>query len=99
MSQLQEAPASDPDNVPETLCIGRFNLVVNNNGLATLIFTHARPKADALMDKNEMHEEHVVRARIVMTTSNLSALRDLINNVLKRVPAAGVVTGGSSRLN
>jgi hypothetical protein len=67
----QEPPASDPDNVPETL--GRFNLAVGPGPLATLTFTHVRNKTGPLIDQSQIDPESVVRARIVTTLENLAA--------------------------
>jgi hypothetical protein len=89
----------DPDNVPETLCLGMFNISFSVAGLATLTFTHIRPKPGPLIDGNQVEDESVVRARIVTTPDNLIALRDVLNNVLKNVPAATAVSGGAGGLN
>ena len=74
----------DPDNVPETLCDGRFHVHPHGN-MATLTFTMARPKTTDLFDGNIVIEE-VVRSRITMTLDNFGALRDLLNLV--------IITGG-----
>jgi len=100
MSNPNEPPGKDPDTVPETLCIGKFNIAFNNAGLATLTFTHVRPKAGDLLDNGQIIEESVVRARIVTTGDNLIALRDLLNNLIKDQPGASTaVGGGSGKLN
>ena len=101
MTQSTQTPAADPDNVPETLCCGRFNLSFLAGSLATLTFTHPRPKAGPLFDSNQIHEESVVRARIVMHLDNLVALRNFLNEAIKSDPA-GMTTpasGGSGEPN
>ena len=97
----QEPPGVDPDNIPETLCIGKFNISFGPGPLATLTFTHVRSKVGFLVDKGEIVQESVVRARIVTTAENMVALRDLLKNVIKDDPAsaAPAVTGGSGKLN
>ena len=40
-----EPPTSDPHEIPETLCIGRFNLAPGPGPLATLTITNLRSKA------------------------------------------------------
>jgi hypothetical protein len=95
----KEPPGVDPDNIPETLCIGKFNISFGPGPLATLTFTHARSKPGPLLDHGQVDQESVVRARIVTTAENVIALRDLLNNVIKHEPTATVVTGGSGKLN
>jgi hypothetical protein len=92
-------PAVDPDNVPETLCMGKFNIAFAAGGLATLTFTHVRPKIKPLLDEGSIQEESVVRARIVTNIDNLVALRDLLNNVIREDSVPTTVTGGSGKLN
>jgi hypothetical protein len=46
--QSQEIETIDPYNVPEILCIGRFNIAITG-AFATLTFTHERPDATALL--------------------------------------------------
>jgi hypothetical protein len=101
MTQSTQTPAADPDNVPETLCCGRFNLSFLAGSLATLTFTHPRPKAGPLFDSNEIHEESVVRARIVMHLDNLVALRNFLNEAIKSDPASMTTpaSGGSGKPN
>jgi hypothetical protein len=79
-------PTIDPDNVPETLCVGRFNLSFAAGNLATLTFTHVRPKAGAMIDDGQIQEECIVRARIVTTAENLVALRNLLNDARSGEP-------------
>jgi hypothetical protein len=95
----QEPPAVDPDNIPETLCIGRFNLAVGPGPLATLTFTHVRNKTGPLVDSSQIDPESVVRARIVITLENLAALRDLLNSIIKDPATPAASAGGSSKLN
>lgn len=98
----QQPPAVDSDNVPETLCCGAFNLSFLTGNLATLTFTHPRPKIGPLLATNEIQDELVVRARIVMNFDNLIALRNFLRDAIKDGPAAAMatpVTGGSGRLN
>lgn len=95
MANANEAPGADPDNVPEILCLGKFNLSFTAGGLATLTFTHIRPKAALLLDSNKVEDESIVRARIVTNAENLIALRDILNSVLKDVPAANAASAGS----
>jgi hypothetical protein len=94
----QEPPAIDPDNVPETLCLGRFNVTVNPP-LVTLTFTHRRPKVGPLVDQNIVDLESVVRARIVTTIDNLVGLRDLLNNIIQDPTTPAASAGGSSKMN
>jgi len=101
MTQSTQTPAADPDNVPETLCCGRFNLSFLAGSLATLTFTHPLPKAGPLFYSNEIHEESVVRARIVMHLDNLVALRNFLNEAIKSDPASMTTpaSGGSGKPN
>jgi hypothetical protein len=97
--QVQNPPVSDPDNVPETLCDGQFNLSGTAH-LATLTFTHNRPNATEMFANATLNPTAVVRARIVLTPPNLLALRDfLAANVKDVVPAEGAApaTGGATK--
>jgi hypothetical protein len=97
MTASQEPPAADPDNVPETLCIGRFSLNSGPGPLFTLTFTNVRNQAGPLIDNNNVVAESVVRARIVTTAENLVALRDLLVNSIKETetdPAPATAGGG-----
>jgi hypothetical protein len=90
----------DPDNVPETLCSGIFNVSTSAAGLVTFTFTHVRPKAGPLLDANQIDEENVVRARIVTTIDNAHALRDVLDSLIKKQPTApAAADAGSSTLN
>ncbi|MBX9711833.1 MAG: hypothetical protein K2X60_12435 [Xanthobacteraceae bacterium] len=95
---IVKEPGTDPDNVPETLCVGKFNVSVTGP-LALITFTHGRPQTTQLLDNGVVELESVVRARIVTTTDNLVALRDLLNGMLKDAPAATPATAGTGTLN
>lgn len=86
-SRRVKPPVDDPDNVQETICDGQFYVHAHGQ-LATMIFTHSRPDASAMIDKGQMIEKFVVRARIVMTLRNLVALRDLLNRTIQENPPA-----------
>jgi hypothetical protein len=100
MATPKQPPAVDPNNVPETLCCGMFNLSFLAGNLATLTFTHPRPKAGPLL-VGEIQDEFVVRARIVMHSDNLVALKNFLNDSIKEDLAAmtAPVTGGSVKLH
>src|SRR5262245_10893472 len=88
-------PTVDPDNVPETLCIGRFNVAPGPGSLVTLTFTNVRIQPGPMIDKNTIVQEYVVRARIVTTIENVVALRDLLNNSIQATEphAPGALAG------
>lgn len=94
MVETVNLPTIDPDNVSETLCLGKFNIQFGGP-YATLVFTHSRPQAAPMVDDGKLVMESVVRARIVTTVDNMVALRDLLNNLLKDVqtPASAAATG------
>ena len=94
-----EPPTVDPDNIPETLCIGRFNIAAGPGPLATITFTNTRPKAGPLMDDNQIVHESVVRARIVTTVENLTALRDLLSQAIPNPAAPVAAEAGPNELN
>ena len=99
MSAPEEPPTIDPDKVPETLCAGRFNISVSPP-LATITFTHVRPKIGSLIDEDKIVLESVVRARIVTTLDQLMAMRDVLNNIFKDNPTGATAhSGGSPKLN
>jgi hypothetical protein len=83
---------TDPDNVPETMCDGQFNVTVAGS-LATLTFTHTRRDVTAMFRDGRIVPKSVVRARIVTSMNNLTALRDLLNRIIQDpttpVPPAG----------
>lgn len=95
MVELTNLTTSDPDNIPETLCLGKFNIQVGGP-FATLLFTHPRPQVGPMVDEGKLVVESVVRARIVTSLDNLVALRDLLNNLLKDVqtPATAPAAAG-----
>lgn len=94
--QPQQPPAIDPDSIPEILCDGQFNISVTGN-LATLTFTHVRPDAAAMFGDGTTNASSVVRARIVITVSNLVALRDLLNQVIQAPDTPAPSAGGSTK--
>jgi hypothetical protein len=99
MTSPQEPPATDPDNIPETLCIGKFNLSPGPGPLVTLTFTNVRNKVGPLIDHGTVNPESVVRARIVTTIENLVALRDLLVNAIQDPGAAPASGGGGAKLH
>jgi hypothetical protein len=68
--KLAQPKIEDPDNVPEILCHGKFN-VYTTGDLATLTFTHIRPDATTMLQEGIIKRRSVVRARIVITLANL----------------------------
>jgi hypothetical protein len=89
---IQHVATIDPDHVQETLCSGHFNIHVSGN-LATLTFTHWRPKTGPLFGERKVELEAVIRARIVTSVANLTALRDALDAVIKD-PKQPHMTGG-----
>jgi len=82
----------DPDNIPETFAIGPLNIQVTGP-VATLTFTHARNDIHDLMTgKQPPAMKAVVRARIVMPTETLGALRDMINQMISASAPPSVTT-------
>src|SRR5262245_43842170 len=59
---IQHVSTIDPDHVPEILCSGHFNIHVSGN-MATLTFTHWRPKTGPLFSERKVELEAVIRAR------------------------------------
>jgi hypothetical protein len=99
--QNQLPPTTDPDHVPELLCDGPMNISIGGP-LATITFTHVRPAPGPLFTSGTLNPEAVVRARIVTTTGNLEALRDLIDQLLHAGAASDAsppapATGGGLR--
>ena len=92
-------PVIDPDNVPETLCDGQFNLSVLGQ-IAILTFTHLRPDATQMFAKTTIVPTAVVRARIAFNLKNLVALRDFLNTHVQTTPT-GIrptsATGGATK--
>jgi hypothetical protein len=77
-NQPQQPPVIDPDNIPEILCDGQFNISISSAGFATLTFTHIRPEPGPMFEKGQVISRAIVRARIVTPQANLAALRDLL---------------------
>jgi hypothetical protein len=92
----QQPEATDPDNVPETLCLGRFNVAITGD-LVTLTFTHERPDAKMLLSEGRIDAKSVVRARIVTSVANMQALRDLLVRVSQGSGSPAPATGGATR--
>jgi hypothetical protein len=88
----------DPENVAETICLGPLNVAIAG-GLSVITFTHNRPNVCALFGKGEINNESVVRARIVTSTDNLVALRDMLNNLITHASGTGSASASSSKLN
>jgi hypothetical protein len=96
MADPQHPSVADPDNVPEILCDGQFNIGVFGQ-LAVLTFTHVRPDAQAMFRDGSIVPQSVVRARIVITLPNLQALRDLLNTVIQSPETPAPPAGGTTR--
>jgi len=96
--QAPSSPVVDPDNVPELVCNGQFNVSVRGN-LATLTFTQVRPDAAQMFAQEVMVSQAVVRARIVLPLANLKALVDLLTTATHKWSAnsAATATGGSTK--
>ena len=99
MTAKHNDPVVDPDNVPETICLGNLNVAIGPSGLSTITFTHPRPQVGALFESGEISNESVVRARIVTTTKNLVALREIVTSLLKEASDAASASAASSKLN
>ncbi len=99
MTAAHDYPVVDPDNVPETICLGKFNVTIGPRGISTMTFTHCRSKAGALLEKSEISNESVVRARIVTSTENLIALRDILTNLVREASGTASASAVSSKLN
>jgi hypothetical protein len=99
MAETKEPPTVDPDNIPETLCVGRFNISPGPGPLVTLTFTNVRKQATPLFDRNAFVAESVVRARIVTTTDNIKALRDMLVRVVQDTGMAPASGGGATKLH
>lgn len=93
-------PVIDPDNVPETLCDGQFNLSFSGQS-ATLTFTHWRPDATQMFRSGNVDLSAIVRARIVFSLANLVALRDFLGANVKttEIPTEppAPATGGATK--
>jgi hypothetical protein len=99
--QLQQPEVIDPDNVPETLCEGMFNISFAGPN-AVITFTHIRPEPGPLFT-GTVNPKLIVRSRIVTSVPNLVARRDLLNDMLRAVtvtpvaPVPAPATGGPTR--
>jgi hypothetical protein len=82
----------DPDNIPETFATGPLNIEVTGP-VAILTFTHARNDiSDLMAGKQPPAMSAVVRARIVMPTEALGALRDVINQMIGASAPSSITT-------
>jgi len=93
--KLKPPIVTDPNNVPEMLCDGPFNVTVAGP-FVTLTFTHGRPDATVLFRDGNTDFKATVRARIVTSMSNLAALRDLLNRLIQE-PGTVVPTAGGTQ--
>jgi hypothetical protein len=82
----------DPDNVPEILCHGKFN-VYTTGDFATLTFTHIRPDPTDMLQEGVIKPRFVVRARIVVTLASLRELRDLLSKVTQSPNVPSTTSG------
>jgi|SRR5580704_1182548 hypothetical protein len=94
----QNSPTVDPDDVPETICLGMFNVSINAP-LATLTFTHYRPKVGPLFEASTIDNENVVRARIVISVDSLVGLRDVLSQLIQNSATGAASAVGRSKLN
>ena len=82
----------DPDNIPETFATGPLNIEVTGP-VAILTFTQARNDISDLMARKQPPAmSAVVRARIVMPTEALGALRDVINQMIDVSAPSSITT-------
>jgi len=93
-SEPNQSLVTDPDNVPETMCDGQFNVTVTGP-IATLTFTHSRPDITAMFRDGRIDPKFIVRARIVTSMSNLIALRDLLNRIIQDPATPAPPAGGT----
>jgi hypothetical protein len=94
-NQPSQPRVIDPDSIPEIICDGLFNVHMHS-GLATLTFTHERPRASPLFE-GKLDYESVVRARMTLTLPNLVALRELLARVIQSPEAPASRAGGSTK--
>jgi hypothetical protein len=85
---------TDPNNMPEMLCDGPFNVTVAAP-FVTLTFTHGRPDATALFRDGNTDFKAIVRARIVTSMNNLIAMRDLLNGIIQDPGTTAPPAGGT----
>ncbi len=89
----------DLDRVPDTLCDGPFNIAVFGP-LVTITFTHIRPDVSQVFANANFVPSAVVRARIVLTLQNLTALKDTLNAFIQTAAATdtpATATGGATK--
>ena len=91
----EKISAIDPDNVPEIICDGGFN-VHWAGGRATITFTHNRPRMKPLLEDGQVEFDAVVRARIATSIENILALRDLLNRLFPEGQPIEAPAGGSA---
>jgi hypothetical protein len=74
----------DPDNIPETLVTGPFNIQITGP-LAVMTFTHLRNDPnDVFSRKNPPRAEAIVRARLVIPLEGLLEIRKLIEGMVAK---------------
>ncbi len=96
MDDMPKPPiVTDPDNVPEVLCDGPFNVTVTGP-FVTLTFTHGRPDITALFRDGKTDFKAITRARIVTPMNNLIAMRDLLNRIIQD-PSTPVSPAGGTQ--
>jgi hypothetical protein len=82
----------DPQMAPELVCDGPMNVHWIDDR-AVIVFTHPRARPQPLFE-GQTQIDLIVRARIVTSTKNLTALRDLLARLLPddkpRATAGGV---------
>jgi hypothetical protein len=95
-SQQPIPQITDPDSIPETLCLGPFNLAIMGP-LAVFTFTHLRAEVDSLVRQGVVNPTAIVRSRIVIAADDLTTVRDIIDNTLRNISGgagdASPVTG------
>jgi len=91
----EKITAIDPDNVPEIICDGGFN-VQWAGSRATITFTHNRARTKPLLEDGQLEFDAVVRARIATSIDNILALRDLLNRIFPEGQSIEAPTGGTA---
>ncbi len=85
MTDKKFPPVIDPDNVPETLCHGQFQISMAGP-LTTITFTHNRLNVSESFATGEMNDAcAVVRARIVINSAQLEDLRNIIDQTIQKL--------------
>jgi hypothetical protein len=92
-TEPQTPPVTDPDNVPEIFSDGQMNVALRGN-FATITFTHVPADPTPMFKDGTISPVAVVTARIVLTLSNLVALRDLLNRVIATPQGPALPAGG-----